>query len=116
MHWTGSIGQAFEEQPQRLQGKGLAPHALVERSPDAAPGESFGRGNEIEVAELQLWLVHQKRESQHAAGSLGHKQDRTESLLEGVAELVGQLVDILRTYGGETSPEDFLDLVGWPDG
>ena len=108
---SGIIGKTLEKEAVHLQGRGLAPDAVVQGAADAAAGPAGGRGDPVQVGEVQFRFVQQHGEPAHLGlDAFGHEEDGAKALFKRVAELFGDVVDFFFVHGGELAAQDLLHL------
>jgi hypothetical protein len=108
------VRQALEKEAGRVQRKGLLTNTLVERPADPASFQPGTGRNEVQKAEVDLRLVHEKRETVNPPLPVVRNQEhRSEPVLQRVAKLLRELLDLVRRDERKLRLEDRLHL---PDG
>jgi hypothetical protein len=107
----GVVRQALEEESDHVEGAGLLPHPVVERSAHAPAGSAGGGGDEVEVGEVQVRGVHEQGEPlELRAGVLGHEEHRPKAVPQRVPQLPRELVEVLFFEPGELAAQDGFHL------
>ncbi|VTR64985.1 hypothetical protein DESC_290056 [Desulfosarcina cetonica] len=105
------VGQALEEEAVHLECQGFLADTVIECATDPPAGTIRGRGDPVQVGEPQIGLVQQQRKSAHLAlDAFGHEKNHAEALFEGVAQLLGDGIDLLGINGRELAAQNLLDL------
>jgi hypothetical protein len=106
------IRKAFEEQTVSAHAQRLVANVFVKRRADTAAGKLLSRGQIVEIGKRQLRVVQHDGEALHLPRRvLGDVQHGAESPIEGVAELIAELVDVFRRRAGKMLEKDFRHLI-----
>ncbi len=105
------VGKAFEKKSLCLEGHGFRPDAGIEGAADAPAGFALDGGDPVQVAEPDLRFVQDHGKARNLLSEVfGHQQNGPEALLEGVAQLFANLLDLLFRNRLKTGLEDRFHL------
>ena len=109
----GVVGQAFEIEAVRAEGRGLLAHPVVEGAADArSAARTRCRRNDLEIGEQHVGIVQGQGDgTDPLLAILGDEQLGNEAVAEGVVELIGQLVDVLGRQARELGADNLLGVV-----
>jgi hypothetical protein len=106
------VRQALKrEDTDCVQRHGLVTDTLIQRSAGAATLQPGTGRDEVEKTEVDPGVVHEQGEPLNLPLPVGrYQEDRPETILQGVAQPVRQLRDLVRRHEWKLFPEDALHL------